>query len=378
MKSITLAKKDFCTGCLACANVCSQNAIRILTEQEGFYYPYILKDKCTKCGKCMDVCYILNNNLKSNKDCDKFYFGKNSNTKKQETSQSGGAFWAIAEYIYSGKGVVYGAALDDKFQTRHVRTLNAETGKKLKGSKYVQSYIGNTYRRAQRDLKNGRKVLFSGTPCQIAGLYSYLNTKRESIENLFTCDLICHGVPSPRIFHSYLKFMEDKYYKKVARFNFRDKAFGWGSHLESFTYHDTSSISKHYYADLFYNNCILRPSCGNCKFCNCNRVSDITIGDCWGIEKFNPRYFDEKGVSLILINTKKGEDILEKITPFLTYSKIEKRFVMQRNLKEPTEVSPIREKFWSCYLNKGFGTVLRKYTSYGIINRLKLMIFKEL
>lgn len=369
---IILADRGHCTGCLSCANVCRVNAIKIKTDREGFYYPVIFADRCIKCGKCMEACYILHEHPKKDRTYEmKSYFGKHNCIKEQETSQSGGAFWAIAEQIYSEHGIVYGAALDSNQFVKHIRTNNIDEGRKLKGSKYVQSYIGTIYRQVEKDLLLNRKVLFSGTPCQVAGLYSLLAIHRIPMDNLITCDLVCHGVPSPRVWRDYINYTEAKYGKKILVAKFRDKKFGWGSHRETFQFQNNTAISKTYYAELFYNNCILRPACGNCIFCNTNRVADLTLADCWGIEKYNKKLFDIKGVSLVLVNTAKGEEVLDKIKSGFSFLKINLRYVIQHNLKEPTPVSPKRTEFWNDYNKKGFNHILRKYTSHGIFNQIR-------
>lgn len=379
IRKIELADHKTCTGCLACANICEFNVIKIINDSEGFYHPKINHDKCVRCGKCMKACPLLQDEERADDSLTmNTFFGKHRKIKERESSQSGGAFWAIAEHIYSDKGVVYGCALDNSFRARHIRTTNNIEGRRLRGSKYVQSYIGRAFRMVEKDLNNGKKVLFSGTPCQVAGLYSYLKVKRIDCSDLITCDLVCHGVPSPKIWLDYLKFIQRKNKKKIILANFRDKEFGWNSHIESVVFQDNKKISQDYYSKLFYNNCILRPSCHNCKYSNKNRVGDITIADCWGIEKYNKRYFDIKGVSLLLVNTTKGEKILKAIEPDFEYRPIENRYIMQHNLQMPTPISPKRNQFWDKYNRRGIEYILRRYTSYGLINRIRRFFNQEI
>lgn len=360
-----LTEHDLCTGCSACYNVCPQNAITMVENNEGFLYPTIDEKNCIHCGLCAKACPIGKSEQFKKNYIDTFAY--KTNDSERMLSQSGGAFWAIAKYVMERNGVVYGAAMYD-YKVIHIRCTTLEQCEKLRKSKYVQSNIGLIFLKVCEDLNNNKMVLFSGTPCQVAGLYGYISSKGLDTKNLLSCDLICHGVPSPKLFREYIEFMGDKYKGPIDKFVFRDKSYGWGSHYESF-YVKGKKHKKRIYADLFYDNSSLRLSCGNCNFTCMDRVGDITIADCWGIDKIKSQYADKKGVSLVIVNSEKGQRIVEE-SMGNAYVHIDYDFTNQPNLSRPTMIYlDKREQFWNQYMDKGFQSLLKKYTTYGIRNR---------
>ena len=190
------------------------------------------------------------------------------------------------------------------------RAVNKDERTAFKGSKYIQSHMNNTIKSVISDLKDNKKVLFSGTACQVAGVNS---VAKENTNNLYTCDLICHGVPSERVFKDYLKYIEEKYNKKIKEFIFRDKSFGWHSHIETIIFEDGTKISLEYFKRLFYRHNILRLSCYECNYANTHRPADITIADFWGVDELFPEFDDDKGVSLVIINSEKGKKLFNKV-----------------------------------------------------------------
>ena len=283
---MTIADVRFCTGCTACSVICPQKCISMKTDGEGFIKPVIDYSKCINCGLCFKNCpqecsYILNEKR------DEAYAFVNLNKSELEKSSSGGAFISLAKYILSKGGVVFGAAYDSNFFVRTVAIERVEDLYRLQGSKYVQSDIGDGYIEVKQYLKRNRLVLFSGTPCQIAGLYAALKEERENI-NLITVELLCHGVPSNKLFQTYLKYAERKY-GKICEYTFRDKEkWGWGN-WGSISYLRKDKIKKRYFpvaSDYFYSLCfkenIFMESCYNCKYAVLPRLADITLGDFWG------------------------------------------------------------------------------------------------
>lgn len=353
------SEKHTCSGCTACMNICKQNAIIMKEDEEGFKYPYINKELCIKCGACYNICP----NIKHNKEnyIIEAYGVKHKNEEERSTSRSGGVFVAISDYILNKNGVIYGAELKDDFTVCHNRATNKEERDKFKGSKYIQSDMKDIIQKVKQDLKDGKKVLFSGTPCQIAGVKSAIPIVHR--ENLYTCDIVCHGVPSEKVFKDYLKYMEKVTKSKIQKVNFRDKRFGWSSHYETMTFEDGTEKTTEYFKNLFYRHNILRPSCHNCNYANAHRPADITIADFWGIDEINPEFYDEKGVSLVIINNLKGKEIFENIKEELEVMEctIEDCLKYTYTLNQPTPKSENREKFWEDYFKKDFNYIIEKY-----------------
>ena len=301
-----------CTGCAACYNKCPVGAISMQENEEGFLYPIIDKEKCTNCGICKEVCPIENINYLETKH--KYAYALAANDEIRKNSSSGGIFYLIANYILNNNGYVCGAAFSNDFQkVEHIIISKNEEIKKLQTSKYLQSKIGDSYKQIRELLEKECLVLFSGTPCQVEGLNKFLNKKYE---NLITIDILCHGVPSPKVWRYYLESIINN--RKIKNINFRAKDKGWQSPLNlkiEYTnnefFNDFSNINNYYKA--FLSNLILRRSCSICEYTNLNRVSDITLGDFWGINKFNKKINDNKGLSLCLLNTEKGETIFDLI-----------------------------------------------------------------
>ncbi len=213
------------------------------------------------------------------------------------------------------------------------------------------------------DLENNKSVLFSGTACQVAAINSMVNEKNKN--NLYTCDLICHGVPSERVFKDYLKYLEEKYNKKIKEFVFRNKKFGWHSHIETIIFEDDTSVSLEFFKRLFYRHNILRPACYKCNYANKHRPADITIADFWGIDEVCPEFDDDKGVSLVIVNSEKGKEIFNKIKDDLIVINVSIDDCIKHTytLNRPTPISDSREEFWKDYENNSFDFLLKKYAS---------------
>lgn len=320
---ITFVDKIQCCGCSGCVQACPQKCISMSIDSEGFWYPQVNKEKCIQCNSCDKVCPVLNSD---NLEKGNFvaYAAQNINEEERLSSSSGGIFELLSRFVLSKGGVVFGAAFDDEWMLRHISIEKLEDLECLKGSKYLQSKIENTYIEARTFLKEGKQVLFSGTGCQIAGLRKFLH---YDYDNLLTVDILCHGVPSPMIWQEYLKELENKHRKKVKQVYFRNKAEGWKKCQVRVVFDDGSQfISKFYdnpYMRLFLSNISLRPSCYDCKFKSVERVSDFTIGDAWGVNNLLPEMDDDKGTSIVLVHSQKGRMILGEIEGDLLACEVE-------------------------------------------------------
>ncbi len=354
-----------CCGCTACASICAHDAITMKPDALGFLYPEVNRDKCVNCGLCEKVCafndhYDISSNLKK----PRVYAVRHKNIHEIETSRSGAAFIAISDYILENGGVVYGAGYTDHFRVVHKRAVTKEERNEFKGSKYVQSDMNTVFRQVKKDLRDGLTVLFSGTPCQTAGLNSYVGKRLRG--NLILVDIVCHGVPSPYIWRDYILWLEKKHGRKIITVNFRDKSrIGWAGHIESYVFSNGKKIEATKYKDLFFMNIMLRSSCSVCKFSNTRRPSDFTIGDFWGLYKFNSDFNkDNKGVSLLLVNTEKAITIFQKVTRNINFLQFELQQCMQPNLIKPSIFSPLSDSFAVEYENKGFEVVRKRYIGW--------------
>jgi coenzyme F420-reducing hydrogenase beta subunit len=321
-----LATIEKCTGCMACLNSCPIGCISSYMDKEGFYQPVIDEERCLGCGQCEKSCPILQGTHKSfNKEPD-VYAAWNKDEMVLKKSSSGGVFGVFAKYILSKQGVVFGAAYNEELEVHHIFIETLEDLKRLQGSKYVQSNIGDSYKLVKKLIIGNNYVLFSGTPCQIAGLYSFLGG--DEFENLFTCDLICHGVPSAGVFKRYIRYMEKKKAAKVIDIQMRTKESGWmqGSAMNlKFENNERLSVfpsSNDSYMNGFLFSLFLRQSCYNCQYAKTPRESDITLGDFWGIGNDIPFHFPTKqGVSLVLVNSKKGSMLFDECKVNMFYEK---------------------------------------------------------
>ena len=342
---ITIDDKHNCCGCEACVQICPKHCITFDEDSEGFRYPSVNPTVCIECGLCEIVCPVRHQ--PDEKDPLTTYAAKNRNEEELLHSSSGGIFILLAKEVLRQGGVVFGAKFNEKWEVIHDYAETEEDVKFFMGSKYVQSRIGNTFNKCLFFLKQGRKVLFSGTPCQIAGLKRYL---RKEYDNLLTVDVICHGVPSPKVWRKYIKEINENALQgentdsspiisslskrvtrlqgndlKITGITFRDKRLGWEKYSFTLNLTETSIDGKkkdvefsqvfteNPYMKLFLNNLTLRPSCYKCPAKGGKSQSDITIADFWGVKKSHPELHDSRGVGLLLINSEKEiETILEK------------------------------------------------------------------
>ncbi len=307
-----VCSKNKCTGCSACLNICPVNAIKFVENKEGFLYPEIDLDKCIHCNKCRNTCIALHPKLTSSK-AEECYAVKAISDEVRKTSSSGGVFHYLAMKILEDNGVVYGAELKN-FKVEHIRITDEKDLIKIKGSKYAQSNLKNIFQQVQKDLKDNKKVLFSGTPCQIQGLKKYL---LHDYEKLYTVSVICHGVMSNKVLQKRIKEFEQQYETKITDIKFRSKINGWDKASIEYI---SQRINKAYpfandtLMNLYNSNFILRESCYNCSAKGLeNNIADIILGDYWGIYHVHREMLDNLGVSAVIIKTKKGQQLYNKI-----------------------------------------------------------------
>lgn len=342
------------------------------SDAEGFWYPDINKDDCVNCGLCEQTCPVLHNT--ELKHTPTAYAAYNKNDVIRRESSSGGLFTLIAEHVIDNGGVVFGAVFNENFNVLHVAAECKEDLSKMRCSKYVQSKIGDTYKQAEDLLKQGRRVLFTGTPCQISGLKSYLG---REYDNLMCQDIICHGVPSPMVWQKYVAFREKKAAATVNAASFRSKINGWKDfslsmiHENGVEYSDT--INRDMYLVAFNKNLYLRPSCYSCVFKTEQREADITLADFWGIQNVVPEMDDDKGTSLLIIHSEKGHRVFDEIKDKVISLQVEIKDAAKYNpaMMKSMAVHPYRKDFFAALNSSEFDTLINKYCKDKLSERIK-------
>lgn len=364
---------NLCCGCHACFNVCPTNAITMFSNDKGFLVPKIDQKKCINCKKCQKVCPILHTdkvefNLIS-------YCCINKNETQRLKSSSGGIFVLIAEKVIEMNGVVYGAAYDKNYSVHHIMVKDKKNLDLLMGSKYTQSEIGDIYLDVKKNLEKDIPVLFSGTPCQIVGLKNYLS---KTYDNLYTVDFICHGVPSPLVWKKYLEYRENIDMKKPVSISFRDKTYGWNKFSLKFTYKDDvyiNDLTQDEYLQSFLKNVSLRDSCFHCSFKGNERSSDITLADYWGVENIHFDMYDDKGTSLVILNSKYGVEMFSLIKDNINFCETNLDEAIKYNLSYLNSCSPDKKRllFFKNLKDVPFNELVHKYTT----KKTKFDSFKE-
>ena len=377
---IRITDKKDCCGCHACASVCARHSITMQEDNEGFLYPVVDTSTCTDCGLCEKVCPVINQDEPRNPL--KVYAAKNRNEEIRRQSSSGGIFTPLAEAVIHDGGIVFGAKFDKEWNVIHAWTDTIEGIPDFRGSKYVQSTIGNTYREAREFLKQGRKVLFSGTPCQIAGLRKFLC---KEYDNLFAVDVVCHGVPSPLVWRKYLEETREnlraerdagkntvssslKDLPVITGISFRDKTHGWKKFGFRLRYtaseaaensvsdsaidhvHDfLQPFPENIFMKGFLKNLYLRPSCYACAARSGKSGSDISIADFWGVQNYYPEFDDDKGVGLVLVNTNKGRNAYEQINANNIESTYEQGLKQNPCIEHSVVKTKYVDAFWTSF-----------------------------
>lgn len=368
-----------CTGCGACMQTCVLGAITMELHEDGFPYPHINTEQCIRCGQCMKSCHALDSTNMLNKTsyC---YAAQIRNKDVLYHSTSGGLFFALAASILQNNGVVYGCIFDDNYNAIIKRVESFKQLAPIHGSKYVWSDSSTSYSEVERDLKAGRLVLYTSLPCQAAGLRKFL---RKPYEKLYIVDVLCGGAPSPLAFQKYLQTLTDEAGKKDLQFQFRDKdRYGSGVNCTYFVngrkHHETWLENSFYYGFSSKSRITWRRSCYGCNYKSIERVSDMTIGDYWGAEKYHSAFNPKDGVSVVLLNTDKGVEMFEKIKGEIQFEKSNVLFAIERNsLVKKIEEGHVQEPdnradFFRTLSSKGWRAVDRKY-----LNSRKSILLKQ-
>lgn len=368
--------REMCTGCTACKTICPQKCISMRYDDEGFLYPYINEAECIHCGICEKTCHCLNNDDKKSQE-HYSYLGLSSDDEVLNTSSSSGVFYYLAQDTLSCEGVVFGAAFD--YQDRLLKhTSTDETNLTfIQKSKYVESNLGDTINKIQASIDSGRNVLFCGTPCQVSGIKSVI---KDPSEYLTTCDLVCHGVPSAILFKEHLLYLcKDK---EITNIDFRPKEVPWERKFFRITSKE-GEYFRPYDVDSFYFgfmacNAFLRQSCYHCHFRD-HHVSDITLADFWGWKKYDSTLNPGKGLSLIVANTEKGKQTIERLND-ISITPIDNKFSDYiYSEKDYSSGEELRNRFYKLYHEHGFEKAARMtYFKEGKLKEIKYLLKKSL
>lgn len=372
---IEIIDKGKCCGCHGCTNICPKSCISMEVDNEGFWYPKVDKNLCIDCHLCEKVCPILEVPQKKEVFTTLTYACKNKNDEVRVESSSGGVFSLLCKYVINREGVVFGASYDEDFNVRHTYVETLEECAQFRSSKYVQSKIGDTYKKVRTFLNQGRVVLFSGTPCQIEGLSGYL---RKEYPNLIKVDIACHGVPSPKVYREYVTNLEREYHSKLTSLSFRNKDTGWNTYsfkaeFENGKVHQEIGYDNIYMKG-FLSDIYLRPSCFECEFKKPRTTADITLGDYWGVKDIHPEFTDEKGVSLIFVHSQKGKDIFDQVSVNLEVVESDFDYATKCNpsIIKHAPYQPKRQQFFEL-LEQGvaLNTAIEKCVKPTLLQRVK-------
>lgn len=355
-------EKASCYGCSACKYVCPTNAIEMVEDEEGFFYPKIDNNKCIKCNLCSNKCIKAKNILRTDKNLDRrqAYAAYTKNLETRQNSTSGGMFTVISNYVLEKNGVIYGVEFDENFKVKYSRATSKEETVKFRGSKYIRSRIDDVYDNIKEDLNNSKVVLFIGVPCQIAGLYASLSNKKY--DNLITVELICHSTPPQKVFDKYLQYLEKKEKDKISTVRFRSRINGWRVSGLKIEFQSGKAYYDKMYMRAFSRGSISRPSCYECEYADyTKRVADITIGDCWGVENYSNILDDNTGISIVIISSVIGKEIFENIKDDIIYKKINMKTALSYNHNKPIKMHENRDKFFANLENLEFDKLHELY-----------------
>ncbi len=375
---IDILEKSKCSGCTACQKLCPKNCITMQADKEGFLYPKVDKEKCIECKVCINACPVINKKVPESILNTFGATNKDEGVRKQ--SSSGGIFTFLSERVLEKGGVVFGASFSADYKSvKHIAVQNKLDLNKLRGSKYLQSEMGDSFSLAKEYLEKKIPVLFSGTPCQVGGLKAYL---QKDYENLLTIDLVCHGAPSPMVWKEYLIDKEKEYGASTSGVNFRNKDSGWKGYSVSISFSNgklyQTPFPQNAYMKGFLNNLYLRPSCYDCAFKGEKRISDITLADFWGANKTYPSLDDDKGLSLIVVHTEKGMGYLNETAEKLNIQKVNLSVGQSGNpsMTDSAVKNEKRDEFFKDLENKGYKKVANKYLEEGFVGKSKKLINK--
>lgn len=378
---IHIDEKSKCTGCAACANACPKQCITMVQDELGFLYPAIDQSSCVDCGLCEKICPVLNKLERQDGYWEKAFAVRCKDLNIRMDSSSGGVFSLLGLKIFEEDGIVFGASLNESYQVEHIATLSSDYLIPLRGSKIIQSSIGSAYQNAKRFLDEGKRVLFTGTPCQIYGLIRYLGKRYD---NLITQDIICHGVCSPALYDKYILYNKEKHNSEIRSIKFRDKATGWRDYAVSICYENgEKTVVPHVKDELmraYLRNYALRPSCYNCSFKGKNRASDITLADFWGAEHFVSDLDDDKGISFVICHSESGEKFLKSVLSETDYKEVHYSDVIKYNMSgEVSSPQPAdNDRFCKDLFTLPFHSLIETYCKISLISKIKRFIKKTL
>lgn len=374
---IIITDKAQCCGCWACENICPKHCITMKEDYEGFRYPHVDTEICIDCGLCEKVCPIMQ--PKQDDTTPQSYVVQQKDSHALRTSTSGGFFTAISKYAISKNGIVFGAAFDENMELCHQYSETLDGCTKFRGSKYVQSLIGKAYTEAKKFLQEGRVVVFSGTPCQIAGLYGFL--KGKDYPNLVTVDLVCHGTPSPLLLRKYFEYHVSVAKSPIVDYRSRDKYYGYNFSTASIWFADKNKkYHKGMEADmmlrLYFKNICSRPSCYNCHFKTLHRVSDFTIFDCWDASSISNK-FTNKGATNVFIHTKNGANIFESLKNDFVWGKSDIETIIKKDgvmIKNTVPMNSNRKQFFQDLNMLSMRQIEKKYLPNSLIKKVLIKI----
>lgn len=411
MSMICIANKQKCCGCGACVQRCPKQCITMYEDGEGFLYPTVDAMCCVDCGLCEKVCPVINGE-KPERHPLEILAAKSADGGIRKESSSGGIFTLLAERTIRNGGVVFGARFDEKWEVVHSYTETIDGLAVFRGSKYLQSRIGESFQEVERFLKQGREVLYSGTPCQVAGLQKFL---RKEYDNLLLVDFVCHGVPSPGVFRQYLKEEIEKFARQdensvllssakhafserhglrkgrtvsIEALSFRDKRLGWKKFSfalslskataggEKNTVLLSTPFQENAFMNAFLSNIILRPSCYACPAKGGRSGSDITLGDFWGIENVMPDFDDDRGVSLLMVHSQKGRGFMQRLNMAFRETSYDNALRSNPSIEQSVAVPVNRKYFFRAFRKKGFSQAYALTTSAKPLERIKRRLYR--
>lgn len=366
---------EICCGCAACANVCKHKAITMVEDDRGFIVPTINESKCVNCGLCIKVCDFKKEKCN---DCNTInaYSLVCNDAEVVKHSSSGGAFTALSNVILDEGGIIVGSVMESDFTIHHIMTYNTELRDKMRGSKYVQSAMDDVYIVIKNALNEGKKVMFSGTPCQCGAVNSFFANKYE---NLYIVDFLCHGVPNNKLFKEFIEFLENKYGKRIIDYSFRSKRYGWNAYSNTEAIMEDGTVGTRLinqsFLWFFSRNLSIRESCFHCKYRSQHRCSDVTIADFWGISKLT-RTRNYSGASLVLVNSDKGNMLINKAKRSITIKEFSYEMISHRIQVLPDLHPKHYEDFWNEYKINGYSYIACKYFNDSLMKRFDYLIRK--
>lgn len=363
-----------CCGCAACVNVCPRGAITMIEDEKGITVPHIDDKLCVDCGLCEKVCDFKKTKRTENNTRHAYSLVIN-NRETLKKSTSGGAFTALSDTILQDEGIIVGAVMESDFTVHHIITSDIQCRNRMRGSKYVQSSMGAVYNEMKEHLKEGKKVLFSGTPCQCAAVSSFFGGKYD---NLILVDFLCHGVPTNRMFKEHIQYLNNYYGKKSIGFTFREKTYGWDAYNNNNKLQD-NSVKTRWINQIYYNffteNLSLRDGCYDCPYRSLHRPSDITIADFWGIERYTHKK-DYNGVSLVMTHSKKGQNLLDLASDSCKLTEYPFEQIAWRVEPHPLKHPKNYEMFWQTYRKEGYKGLVEKFFDNSLKKQIRFEIRK--